>query len=115
MASRFLALVPLLAALAGCVAHHPGPVDPQEAALELKFLHEDGLTRDRIVQRLGAPSGTFMNNLILTYRLDEDFEVTPAVLPTTAPIMPLTDEMYSLVLEFDTHGRLMRYTVVRIR
>jgi hypothetical protein len=102
-------------ALAACCAHHPRSVEIPTEPPTLVFLQEDSTTRADVLTHLGLPSGRFLDDRILTYRLDKHLEIIPDTLRTAAPLAPMSVERYSLVLVFDPAGVLRRHRLIRVR
>jgi hypothetical protein len=102
-------------AVAACAAHRPRSVEIPAKSPTLVFLREDSTTRAEVLAHLGLPSGRFLDDHILTYRLNKRLEIVPGTVPTAAPLAPMSVERYSLILVFDSAGVLARHRLVRVR
>jgi len=83
---------------------------------DLTFLQDGRATREEVLVRLGAPSGRFEGDRILTYPLmaDSQGEWHVGSLPTAAPgaFHAWPSGTGSLVLVFDVDGVLARHSLV---
>jgi len=116
MRSALLAMLALSVVAIGCHVHRTEAVGPGEIeSPELNLLEDGATTRDTVRELLGEPSGRFEGGRILTYRLDQQYEVVPATLEPGATSTDWGLERYSLVLVFGDDGILERHRLIRIR
>lgn len=82
--------------IAGCTGpQQMAPVDDEVAAQHFGFLRVGETTQQEIVSRLGPPSETYENGLVMTY--------------------PYMDNLYQLVVAFTSDHVLERFSLVRRR
>ena len=98
------------AGLSGCATHRVSEGDPQL----LEFLMDGTTTREEIVLKLGAPSATFEQERILTYRLGGD-EKQGYIIRTPPPNGVWVAVHYSLVLVLDGAGTLKKHSLVPVQ
>jgi hypothetical protein len=118
--ARFVAsLAALLLLLPSCLAPRPLPVTPAEEEVRLPEFREGTTTREEVLLRLGAPTGRFEGDRILTFMLGvtEDGALLPVVgdVSWRDPRFRQWDvARYSLVTVFEGGGRLVRHSLVRV-
>lgn len=77
----------------------------------LDFIRDGETTREDALMRLGAPSASYENERLLTYRLGKD----EGGFYPVAKRQGFYDVEYSLVLAFDDTGVLKRHSMVALR
>jgi hypothetical protein len=103
-------LTAVLLIIAGC-ATRIAPVDDKMAIQHLEFLHVGETTQQEIMNRLGIPSSTYENGLVMTYWMGEDSGGRLFV-PTVGSKMR-SSKSYQLVLVFRSDRVLERYNLIR--
>jgi hypothetical protein len=106
-ARRAAACLPFFLTIAACVT----PIGSKDL---LTFLENEPVTEGDVYVRLGAPSATFENRHVYTYRLhrDKDGYITQ---PYRRFDTDWEDINYDLVLVFDENGVLRQHNLVAIR
>jgi len=114
--------VAIAASLTGCVAHKVQIVNREITEQTwLSFLEDAKTTKEEVLSRLGRPSAKFEGGSILTYRLDDKYQVVPRDYGARAKSWGLGRPSvwkrgrYSLVLVFDPAMILQRHSLVRVR
>jgi hypothetical protein len=98
--------------LGGCYGWGNGPVSREREDELLAWVPHEGVTRrEEVLDRWGAPSGSFEEGRILTYRFVQD---SHGGLGSTSALLwpPLS---YNLVLVFDSCGALKRHVLIRVK
>ena len=110
-------LILLVAAAAiGCHAHKLESVDlSQVEDSKLAFLEDGETSREVVYRQLGRPSGNFEQDRILTYRLDDHFNVAHSEKGPGSTRIRYLRARFSLVLVFDDQGVLERHRVLQVR
>ncbi len=109
----------VLATLAACAAPRPAPVVPAEEGVRLPEFREGTTTREEVLLRLGAPTGRFEGDRILTFMLGDTGD--GGLVPVAGDVSWRDPRFrqweaarYSLVTVFDGGGRLARHALVRV-
>ena len=118
MIPRCLLSATLLLA-AACEVPRPVRMDSSSEQTSLPGLVDGSTTREEVLLRLGAPSGRFEGDRILTFMLGEtgDGLLVPVAGDTSWRDPRLREwaiAQISLVTVFDGAGRLVRHRLVRV-
>lgn len=84
-----------------------GPVEDASLNAQLGFLRRPNLTRQELEARLGAPSQTYEQGAVVSYRL---YLEGKGLLTTTANGKGYS--FYTLMLHYGPDGRLLRYSLL---
>ena len=102
-----------LVLLVGCAS---APTKPAGRPDLLQFLDQPGITLQQVFDRLGPPSGTFLRDDIVTYRLGHNAEGYFVVPPATGKgELGWEGVDYDLVLAFNTDQTLREHRLIAIR
>jgi len=102
-----------LVLLAACAS---APTKPTGKPDLLQFLDQPGITLEQVFARLGPPSGAFLRDDIVTYRLGHNAEGYFVVPPSTGKgELGWEGVDYDLVLAFNSDQTLREHRLVAIR
>ena len=109
MRPSLVAMSLLLAACGTDQVERGAVVDDPKALAQLGFVNEPGMTRERIIARLGEPSSTFEGGRVASYTL--------AMHPGSRQlgVTPEGKGCQALVIEYDAAGAVVRHSLIRNR
>jgi hypothetical protein len=106
-----LAIYMVLTLLAGCTVHF----SPQIKTVSLDFLEYGKITRETVVTKLGPPFGTLEGGQRIFYWLGHssagDFVLDQKSVTSDFPHPPRGDYQFRILLTFDEHNLLQKYSL----
>jgi hypothetical protein len=111
----------LLLLLAGCAQGRlTGPIDPDQAGLQLPLRLEPGKTkREDILLAMGPPSAKFEGERIFSYRLQREGEKLAVVPPIPDRYQPeystWANASHNVILVFDAASVLSKVSLLRMK